>query len=189
MEGLDMFGLKKRTLIIGGVVAALLGTSAMAAKWRDHSPEDRAAFAVERISERLDLTDVQKAEFEKVAVVYVDIRGAQPEFMASLSSELQTLAADDTLTVEEVNALRDQIKAEFDKRADAIIPQFVGFYNTLDDSQRKMVSARLEQMGERMEFRGEFRGRDRGEFRGKHRGEERRGWFQMDDNETTEDNG
>ena len=46
--------------------------------------------------------------------------------------------------------LKDQIKAEFDKRADAIIPEFVTFYNTLDDKQREVVTARLEDMSERM---------------------------------------
>jgi hypothetical protein len=182
MEGHKMFGIKTKTWVIGGVVAALLGTSAMAAKWRDHSPEERAAFAVERVSDRLDLTPVQKAEFEKVAAAYVEIRGARPEFMASLSGELQTLSKDATLTVEEVNVLRDQIKSEFDKRADAIIPQFVSFYNTLDDNQRQMVSARLEEMSQRMENPGEHRGKYR-DHDGKHRG-----WFNFG-SDSDDDNG
>jgi len=148
-----MFGLKKRTWIIGGVVVALLGTTAFAAKWRDHSPEERAAWATERVADRMDLDESQRAAFEKVAAAYVEIRGARPEFMVNLSENLQDLASDETLTVEEVNELRDQIKAEFDKRANQIIPEFVTFYNTLDDSQRKMVSARLERMSERMEHR------------------------------------
>jgi triphosphoribosyl-dephospho-CoA synthetase len=165
-KGNIMFGLKKRTWIIGGVVVALLGTTAFAAKWRDHSPEERAAWATERIADRMDLSESQKAAFEKVASAYVEIRGARPEFMMSLSENLQDLANDETLTVEEVNELRDQIKAEFDKRANQIIPEFVTFYNTLDDSQRKMVSARLERMSERMEHRVSHRGGMRGEHRG-----------------------
>ncbi len=150
VKGTKMFGLTKKTWIIGGVVVALLGTSAWAAKWHNNSPEERAAFATSRISERLNLNDSQKAAFEKVAAAYVDIRGSRPEFMVSLSGKLKELAKDETLTVDEVNTLKEQIKAEFDKHADAIIPEFVTFYNTLDTTQRDMVAARLETMSERM---------------------------------------
>ena len=162
-----MLGLKKRTWIIGGVIAALLGTAAFAAKWRDHSPEERAAWATERIAERLELDDAQKDALKKVTDSYVEIRGAQPEFMTMLSGQLKELAQDESLTVEEVNQLRDQIKAEFDRRADAIVPEFVSFYNTLTDEQREMVLARLERMSEHMEERRNHRGEGWG---GHHRG-------------------
>ena len=145
-----MFGIGKKTWIIGGVLVALLGTSAWAAKWRNHSPEDRAAWATERVANKLELNDGQKAAFEKVATSMMEVRGARPEFMLDLSGKLKELAQDDTLTVEEVNLLRDQIKAEFDKRANAIIPEFVTFYNTLDENQREMVMARLDKMSERI---------------------------------------
>ncbi|WP_075996825.1 Spy/CpxP family protein refolding chaperone [Salaquimonas pukyongi] len=170
-----MFGLKKRTWIVGGVIAALLGTAAFAAKWRDHSPEERAAWATERISERLELDDAQKDALKKVTDSYVEIRGARPEFMTILSSQLKELAQDESLTVDEVNELRDQIKAEFDRRADAIIPEFVSFYNTLNDDQREKVMARLERMSEHMENR---RGKHWGKHWGKHgRGDgPRHGW-------------
>ena len=157
-------------------MVALLGTTAMAAKWRDHSPEDRAAWATQRVAERLELDDAQKAAFEKVAGAAMEIRGSRAEFMMELSGKLNELSKDKTLTVEEVNTLRDQIKAEFDKRADVIIPEFVTFYNSLDDKQRTMVTARLEQMTERMEngMRGHKDGRksgwgEKGEHRGEHR--------------------
>lgn len=163
-----MFGLKKKTWIIGGVVVALLGTTALAARWHDHTPEERAAYMANRVAERLDLDETQKAAFAPVVDAMVEIRGARPEFMVDLSGKLKELAMDDTLTVEEVNQLRDQIKAEFDKRTDAIIPQFVSFYNTLDDSQREMVTARLERMSERMEKGGwHHRGRHGGGHDGK----------------------
>lgn len=148
-----MFGLKKRTWIIGGILVALLGTGAMAAKWHNHTPEERAAWATERVADRLDLNDTQKAAFKSVADVYAEMRGTRPEFMMDLSSKLKELSKDETLTVEEVNVLRDQIKAEFDKRANAIIPQFVDFYNTLNAEQRDMVTAKLEKMSYRMHQR------------------------------------
>lgn len=154
-----MFGLSKKTWIIGGVLVALAGTTAFASKMYNRSPEERAAWATERVADRLDLDDGQKAAFEKVAQEMVSMRGARTEFMMDLSGKLKELSQDDTLTVEEVNTLRDQIKAEFDKRANAVIPEFVTFYNTLDDSQRDMVTARLEQMSERMKDGRHHKGR------------------------------
>jgi hypothetical protein len=153
-----MFGLGKKTWIIGGILVALAGTTAYATKMRDRSPEDRAAWATERVAEKLNLNDGQKAAFEKVADEMVAMRGVRTEFMMDLSGKLKELSQDDTLTVEEVNTLRDEIKAEFDKRANAIIPEFVTFYNTLDDEQRDMVTARLENMSERMHDRRHKRG-------------------------------
>ncbi|MCB1385072.1 MAG: Spy/CpxP family protein refolding chaperone [Nitratireductor sp.] len=161
-----MFGLKKRSWIIGGVVAALLGTAAFASKWHDRTPEERAAWATDRIAERLDLDDAQRDAFRKVADKAIEIRGSRPEFMAMLSGQLKQLAADDTLTVDEVNQLRDQIKSEFDKRTDAIIPEFVSFYNTLNDEQRATVVTRIEQMGEHMGERRHGHGKGHGWWRG-----------------------
>lgn len=151
-----MFGFKKRTWVIGGVVAALVGTGAFATM-RGHSPEKRVERVTERVVGRLDLNNAQEEAFSKVAQSYVSIRGTAPEFMLGLSKQLKELASDETLTIEEVNDLREQIKAEFDRRTDIILPEFVAFYNSLDENQREKVVARLDKMGERIERRVEKR--------------------------------
>lgn len=164
-----MFGLKKRTWIIGGVLVALIGTGAVAARYHNADPQKRAEWATERVADRMDLTDEQKKAFGKVAQKYAEIRGTTPELMVDLQTKLKELAADETLTVEEVNTLKDQIKAEFDRRADILIPEFVGFYNTLNKEQRDMVVSRLDRMGKWME-RGGKRGHHRSKRSGEHRG-------------------
>lgn len=150
-----MFKPGKKTWIIGGVVAALVGTTAFAMQMRGHSPEQRAEWATERVSKKLDLNESQKVAFSKVTDSYVEIRGTTPELMLQLASQLKELAADETLTEAEVNELRTQIKAEFDRRADILVPEFVNFYNTLDDNQREQVVSRLEKMTDRIERRAE----------------------------------
>lgn len=150
-----MFKSKKKTLVIGGVVVALMGSAAFAMK--GHSHEDRAAWATERVASHLELDNAQQEAFSKVTDSYMEIRGTGPEFLLDLSGKLQELAADDTLTTDEVNELREQIKAEFDRRADLIVPEFVEFYNGLDDSQRDIVMTRLENMSERIGERNERR--------------------------------
>ena len=63
-----MFGLKKkRTWVIGGIVAALVGTGAFATM-RSHSPEKRVERVTERVVGRLDLNTTQKDAFAKVAL-------------------------------------------------------------------------------------------------------------------------
>lgn len=150
-----MFKSKKKVLVIGGVVVALMGSAAFAMK--GHSQEDRAAWATERVASHLDLDADQQEALSKVADSYMEIRGTAPEFMLDLSSKLQELADDNTLTTDEVNELRDQIKAEFDRRADLIVPEFVEFYNGLNDEQRDIVMTRLENMSERIGDRQERR--------------------------------
>ena len=151
-----MFRFKKKTWVIGGVVAALLGTAAFATI-RDHSPEERIVRVTERVVDKLELDTTQEEAFTKVAKSYLGIRGTAPEFMLDLSSRLQELAKDETLTVEEVNQLREEIKAEFDRRTDVLVPEFVAFYNTLNEDQRAKVSDRLEKMSDRLERRIEKR--------------------------------
>lgn len=150
-----MLRLGKKSLAIGGVVLALAGTAAFA--MQGHGPKDRAKWATERVTERLELNDSQKAAFSKVAESYSEIRGTAPEFMLDLSAKLKELASDETLTEDEVNALRTEIKAEFDRRTDILIPEFVAFYNTLDEGQREKVVARLDKISERIEHRAEKR--------------------------------
>jgi hypothetical protein len=152
-----MFGLKKkRTWVIGGVVAALIGTTAFATMHK-HSPEKRVERVTERVVGKLDLNTSQEEAFSKVAKSYVSIRGTAPEFMLDLSGKLKDLAKDETLTVEEVNLLREEIKAEFDRRTDILVPEFVAFYNTLNDDQRAKVTERLDKMSNRLERRIEKR--------------------------------
>lgn len=152
-----MFGLKKkRTWVIGGIVAALIGTTAFATMHK-HSPEKRVERVTERVVGKLDLNTSQEEAFAKVAKSYVSIRGTAPEFMLDLSGKLKELAKDETLTVEEVNLLREEIKAEFDRRTDILVPEFVAFYNTLNEDQRAKVTERLDKMSNRLERRIEKR--------------------------------
>ena len=82
-----MFGLGKKTWIIGGVLIALVGTTAWATKMHNRSPEDRAAWATERVTKKLNLDDGQKAAFEKVADEMVAMRGLRTEFMTDSQSQ------------------------------------------------------------------------------------------------------
>ncbi|MCB1438964.1 MAG: hypothetical protein H6888_14885 [Nitratireductor sp.] len=153
----------KRSWIIGGVVVALLGTSAFAAKTRFDSPDARANFATERVTQRLGLNEEQKAAFKDMATEFSGMRLSSAEFLVDLKSKLKELTADNTLTEEEANQLRDQITAEFERRADQLIPDLVKFYNLLDDNQKGEVMARLYSVGDRSWGHDDHRWRGHGD--------------------------
>lgn len=146
--------LRKRTWIIGGVIAALLGTGAIAARYHGHSMEDRAHFATYMITKKLELNDEQEANLDKLAASWIDQRSSMKDFRKSMMEEIKSLANGDDISVDQITSLREKAVSQFASRADTMIPQFVAFYNSLDDTQRAKVSERLDQMAERMEKRG-----------------------------------
>lgn len=156
-----MLGLKRKTWIIGGVIAALTATGAIAAK-SYYTPEKRMAHMSEYVSSSLNLNDTQKDNFEKIATSFMQMRGGSTDFMLTLSGQLKELAADKTLTVEEVNTLRDQIKTEFDRRSEIVVPEFVAFYNSLDDDQKDQILDKIDNIESRIEGHGKGWGHGHG---------------------------
>jgi hypothetical protein len=147
-------GLKKRTWIIGGVIAALVGTGAVAARYHNHSMEDRADYATYMITKKLELNDAQEMSLEKLAKGWMNNAGTMKTFRKSMFDEVKTLAGGENLTVAQLNDLRDKVKAEIDLRTDQMIPELVAFYNGLDSDQRAKVMDRLERVSGRMEKGG-----------------------------------
>ena len=150
-----MFGLSTRTWIIGGVVAAIIGTGAVASRMQSHSVEDRVDFATYMITKKLSLNDDQEASLEKLATSWIGTAGSMKTFRKSMIDEIKGLTNGEDLSVEQLNALRDKIKAEIDQKTDAILPELVAFYNGLDKDQRAKIASRMEDMSKHME-KGNF---------------------------------
>lgn len=146
-----MFGLSKRTWIIGGIVAAIIGTGAVASRMKSHSVEDRVDFATYMITKKLSLNDDQEASLDKLASRWIGTAGAMKTFRKSMIDEIKSLTNGEDLSVEQLNALRDKVKAQIDQKTDAIVPELVAFYNGLDKNQRAKIASRMEEMSQRME--------------------------------------
>ncbi len=151
-----MFGLRKRTWIIGASIAALIGTGAIASRYHNPSVEDRADFATYMITKKLELNDSQEKSLDELAKSWVNSATTMKSFRKSMLEEVKKLAAGESLTIEQINVLREKLKSEIDKRADQIIPQFVAFYNELDAGQKEKIASRLDKISDRMD-RGGFR--------------------------------
>jgi len=157
-----MFGISTRTWVIGGVVAAIIGTGAVASRIHHRSVEDRVDFATYMITKKLELNDTQEAALDKLAASWIGSAGSMKNFRKSMIEEIKGLANGEDLSVEQLNALRDKLKAEIDRKTDAMVPGLVAFYNGLDKNQRAEIASRMEDMSKRME-KGKYshrRGRD-----------------------------
>ncbi len=150
-----MFEFRKRTWIIGGVVATLIATGAVASRIHGRSVEDRVDFATYMITRKLELNDTQEASLDKLAASWVATAGTMKSFRKSMIDEVKGLASGEDLSVEQLNALRDKVKAEIDRRTNQLVPEMVAFYNGLDQNQRARITSRLDKMSERME-KGDF---------------------------------
>jgi hypothetical protein len=160
-----MFGLSTRTWVIGGIVAAIIGTGAVASRIKSHSVEDRVDFATYMITKKLSLNDDQEASLDKLATSWIGTAGSMKTFRKSMINEIKGLTNGEDLSVEQLNALRDKIKAEIDQKTDAVLPELVAFYNGLDKDQRAKIASRMEDMSKRMEKGNFSHRRDRGHHR------------------------
>ena len=151
-----MFGLKKRTWITGGIIGALLATTALASRVHNASTEDRAHFATYMITKKLDLNKDQEVLLDELSKDWIASMEPAKLFRQELLNEVKGLAQSEQLSVEQINTLKEKIKAEMDRRTDSVIPQFVSFYNGLNNDQREKITAQLERVSKRME-KGEFR--------------------------------
>jgi hypothetical protein len=160
-----MFGLSTRTWVIGGIVAAIIGTGAVASRIKSHSVEDRVDFATYMITRKLSLNDDQEASLDKLATSWIGTAGSMKTFRKSMINEIKGLTNGEDLFVEQLNALRDKIKAEIDQKTDAVLPELVAFYNGLNKDQRAEIASRMEDMSKRMEKGNFSHRRDRGHHR------------------------
>jgi len=145
-----MFGIRKRTWLIGSIVAALVGTAAIASRYNNVSMEDRADFATYMITKRLELNNTQEASLDKLAASLMASASTMSSFRQAMFAQVKTLATGESLSVEQVRAVRDEIKVEFDRRSDQMIPEFVTFYNGLNSDQKAKIVARLDNAAEHM---------------------------------------
>lgn len=163
-----MRSIKTRYLLAAGALAALIGGGAIAARYAHPSIEDRADFATYMITKKLDLRDDQQSKLDKLADEWIASASGMKEFRNSVFAKVREMAGSDHISEEKVKELRQMIKAEFDKRADKLIPQLVVFYNGLDKEQKNKVVARLDKAAERMTQGGHRRGW--GHWRERHHG-------------------
>ena len=140
--------MKKKWIIIIGIVGILL-TSGVVACHRGCHPggfdEFDLAAATNRIASRLDLSDSQKAQLERIAGEIMAKAKALHADRDSHCQQLADLIRQDTIDKEEVDGMIDQKMAQMREMADFALERLIVFHGTLTPEQREKIASRIEE--------------------------------------------
>jgi len=155
--------MKKSILtIIGITIVALTGTAFTACHhrgaWYDDGGPDyaererRISYVKARIADRLELTDTQKSEMDRMIddlkAKHDEIRSRRTEFKAQFIDALRQ----DHLEAAEITRLIDSRRPAFEDLLAMAAEQIAEFHNMLTPEQRAKLIAELESHAERCPF-------------------------------------
>jgi len=155
--------LKKTILsIIGVMIVAFTGMAFTACHhrgaWYDDGPADHAErerrinYVKARISDRLELTDVQKSELDRIIAELQ----AKHDVIESQRSEFRAQFVDiirqDSLEAEQITNLVDSKRPEFEELLSLVAEKIAEFHNMLTPDQRAKLVAELESRAQRCPF-------------------------------------
>jgi uncharacterized membrane protein len=155
--------MKKTILaIIGITFVALTGMSVTACHqhgaWHDDKPADHAErerrinYVKARVADRLELTDAQKSELDRMIAElqakHDEIESQRPELKTQFLNALRQ----DHLEAEDLTRLIDSKRPEFEELLSLVAEQIAAFHNMLTPDQRTKLIAELESHGERCPF-------------------------------------
>jgi Spy/CpxP family protein refolding chaperone len=152
--------MKKTILTIVGItIVVLTGMSFTACHhrgaWFDDGPADhaererRANYVKARIADRLELSDAQKSELDRM----VDDLQAKHDEIESQRSELRAqfmeLLRQDHLEAEQITNLVDSKRPEFEELLSLVAEKIAEFHNMLTPDQRTKLIAEMESHAQR----------------------------------------
>ena len=133
----------KKGLYLSIIAVLLLGVAGLAG-CRRHSPEHKAEFIMDYVSESLDLNDSQQAHLEQIKdelmekglQMHADKAAMHEEFVAQLRSE--------EIDQGRIKAMVAKRRAQMDELIDLGIVRLAEFHQTLTPEQREKLVAKLE---------------------------------------------
>jgi protein CpxP len=112
--------------------------------WGHQSPEKKAQWMVNRISQELDLTEAQKTKLNSIKD---ELLKKKAEFKAdhrSLAAELKAQILSDKLDQDKINQLFVSRQAKHEEMRKFFIVQFAEFHAMLTPQQRAKLAEKLE---------------------------------------------
>jgi hypothetical protein len=140
----------KRFKVIPVLVAITIASITLVACGHRHfSPEERAEWVTERISDHLDLNAAQLAKLNAVTEEYLadqkQFKQGHVELIDQLIAEVKSPALNqDTL----LNIIETR-KAAFESMAPRVIARLADFHASLNDEQKEKIVKKLEKIKER----------------------------------------
>ena len=148
--------------IIGVMIVAFTGMSFTACHhrgpWHDDGPADHAErerrinYVKARICDRLELTDAQKSELDRIIAElqakHDGIESQRSEFKA----QFMDIIRQDHLEAEQITNLVDSKRSEFEELLSLVAEKIAEFHNMLTPDQRAKLIAEFESHEQRCPF-------------------------------------
>ena len=133
----------KKGLYLSMIAVLLLGVAGLAG-CRRHSPEHKAEFIMDYVSESLDLNASQHAHLEQIKDELMEKGFQMHADKAAMHEEFVTQLRSEEIDQERIKAMVAKRRAQMDELIDLGIVRLAEFHKTLSPEQREKLVAKLE---------------------------------------------
>ena len=133
----------KRNSIIVIVMAALV--SLVLAGCYHHTPQQRAEYVVKRMSEELGLSDVQKAQLEKIKNEFLARREELPKLREETVKEANALMRSTEIDKARLDALVAKSQTQANDMISFVTAKFTEIHDMLTPEQREKLVKQIEE--------------------------------------------
>jgi periplasmic protein CpxP/Spy len=134
--------MKKSSLIV--IVMAALAALVLTACY-PRSPEQRAEYVVKRMSTELGLSDVQKAQLEKIKNEFLRRRVEMPKLRAETVKEANELMRSAEIDKARLDALVAKTQAQANDMISFVTAKFTEIHDMLTPEQREKLVKHIEE--------------------------------------------
>jgi protein CpxP len=134
--------MKKSSIIM--VVMAALAALVLTACY-PHTPEQRAEYIVKRMATELNLSDVQRAQLEKIKNEFLARRDEMPKLRAETVKEANELMRSAEIDKPRLDALVDKSQAQANDMIRFVTAKFTEIHDMLTPEQREKLVKHIEE--------------------------------------------
>lgn len=140
-----LIGVLGATVLVGGLTACgSRGEHRHGGGWSEERISDMRGKAIEKVSEKLDLNEVQKQKLAVLADEMLAQRKALRAGMESPRAEMKNLIAGEKFDRTRAQSLLDEKTAAVQMAGPRVIAAMADFYDSLNPAQQAQVRERLE---------------------------------------------
>jgi Spy/CpxP family protein refolding chaperone len=133
--------MRKRSIIV--IVMAALAALILTACYH-RTPEQRAEHMVKRMAEELSLSDVQKAQLEKIKDEFLARRADMPKLREEVVKEANELMRSAEIDKTRLNALVERNQAQANDMIRFVTAKFTEIHDMLTPEQREKLTRHIE---------------------------------------------
>ena len=126
------------------LIAFLLFSVAGFAGCRRHSPDQKAEFMLDYVSETLDLNESQKEHLDQIKEELLEKGSRMHADKAAMHSELVSQLRSEEIDQERLKAMVTEHRVKMEEMIDLAIVKLAEFHKTLTPEQREKLVAKLE---------------------------------------------